>query len=82
MSGSTRKPINHGTNGGYVAHYRRGEPMCDPCRAAHYAVNVVARAKIITCRDCGRECHNWSTGRCQPCYKRRQANRTAKRKRT
>jgi DNA-binding CsgD family transcriptional regulator len=32
--GSRRRPIEHGTVGGYRAHYRHGEPMCDPCRAA------------------------------------------------
>lgn len=32
--GSRRKPIEHGTIGGYRAHYRHREPMCEPCRAA------------------------------------------------
>lgn len=27
-----RKPIRHGTGGGYRAHSRHGEPMCEPCR--------------------------------------------------
>ncbi|TFV91381.1 hypothetical protein [Blastococcus sp. CT_GayMR16] len=31
---SRRKPIRHGTTGGYRAHFRHGEPMCEPCRAA------------------------------------------------
>lgn len=33
--GSSRKPIAHGTIGGYRAHYRHGEPMCEPCREAN-----------------------------------------------
>lgn len=28
------KPIDHGTWGGFLAHHRRDEPMCAPCRAA------------------------------------------------
>lgn len=32
-----KKPINHGTAGGYAAHHRRHEPMCQPCRDAHQA---------------------------------------------
>lgn len=31
------KPINHGTNGGYRTHQRRGIPVCGACRAAHRA---------------------------------------------
>ena len=29
-----RKPIKHSTIGGYRAHYRHGEEMCEPCRDA------------------------------------------------
>lgn len=29
-----RQPINHGTTGGYRAHFRHQVPLCDPCRAA------------------------------------------------
>lgn len=32
--GSGRRPIAHGTIGGNRAHYRHGEPMCEPCRQA------------------------------------------------
>lgn len=32
---SRRRPINHGTLGGYRAHYRHGVPLCEPCRDAH-----------------------------------------------
>lgn len=32
---SRRRPINHGTLGGYRTHYRHDVPMCEPCRAAH-----------------------------------------------
>lgn len=31
---SMRLPINHGTNGGYEAHRRRGEKPCTACRRA------------------------------------------------
>lgn len=31
-TGSRRRPINHGTGGGYRAHFRHGVPMCEPCR--------------------------------------------------
>lgn len=30
--GSRRRPIVHGTIGGYRAHFRHGVPMCEPCR--------------------------------------------------
>lgn len=29
------KPIEHGSNGGYHAHHRRGETPCGPCLDAH-----------------------------------------------
>lgn len=33
--GSSRKPIEHGTIGGYRAHYRHGDlPVCEACRQA------------------------------------------------
>lgn len=33
--GSRRRPIQHGTIGGYRAHYRHGDlPACEPCREA------------------------------------------------
>jgi hypothetical protein len=28
-------PINHGTDGGYATHLRRGEVACDECKRAH-----------------------------------------------
>jgi hypothetical protein len=30
-------PIEHGTERGYQAHWRRGQKACDDCRAAHNA---------------------------------------------
>jgi Transcription factor WhiB len=33
--GPKPRPINHGTNGGYTTHRRRGEQPCDRCRDAH-----------------------------------------------
>ena len=29
------QPIRHGTDGGYMAHRRRGSTPCDECRFAH-----------------------------------------------
>lgn len=29
------RPINHGTDGGYMAHLRAGTPPCPECREAH-----------------------------------------------
>jgi hypothetical protein len=37
VPGTHRRPIAHGTTGGYRAHFRHGEPMCEPCRAAERA---------------------------------------------
>lgn len=34
-----RKPINHGTTAGRAQHIRRGEEVCDPCRAAFNEYN-------------------------------------------
>lgn len=31
----TCQPIQHGTNGGYITHRRRGELACEDCRSAH-----------------------------------------------
>lgn len=31
----TLKPIEHGTDAGYFAHRRRGEDVCDECKAGH-----------------------------------------------
>lgn len=38
-----QKPIEHGTPGGYMAHMRRRERACDPCRNANR--DAVARAR-------------------------------------
>ena len=35
--GTTYKPVEHGTNGGYHAHRRAGTPTCRSCREAHAA---------------------------------------------
>ena len=46
---ASRKPINHGTAGGYLAHYRRLEPIPDDdscgCRAAEARRVAGARRK-------------------------------------
>ncbi len=33
--GGWPQPINHGTNGGYHTHRRRGQQPCDACSQAH-----------------------------------------------
>lgn len=46
-TGKVKQPINHGTSGGYNAHIRRGEPICDYCRAAmsRYRKDLRERAR-------------------------------------
>lgn len=42
----TLKPIEHGTDAGYMAHFRRGDlPACRPCIDAHSARGVERRAE-------------------------------------
>ncbi|AUM18275.1 MULTISPECIES: hypothetical protein [Rhodococcus] len=36
---------NHGTHAGFLAHARRGETPCDPCRLAHNTYRNELRAK-------------------------------------
>jgi len=40
VAGVTRKPIDHGTSAGWMAHYRRGEIPCDDCKDARNAVQA------------------------------------------
>ena len=42
---SRRQPIQHGTPNGARAHYRREEPLCEPCRHAHARDIAERRAK-------------------------------------
>jgi WhiB family redox-sensing transcriptional regulator len=37
--GGVAQPINHGTDGGFQAHRRRGEDPCVPCADAHLVAN-------------------------------------------
>lgn len=39
---------DHGTNGGYLAHRRRSEDACAPCRAAHAELARVTRQTDTT----------------------------------
>lgn len=41
--GRPERPITHGTEAGAVAHRRRGEPVCDACRAAASAARAARR---------------------------------------
>lgn len=41
----TKQRIDHGTQGGYRAHLRRGEDPCPPCRHAHADAQVVRKAR-------------------------------------
>ena len=36
-------PIKHGTNAGYIQHWRRGVPLCDACRDARSAYEDARR---------------------------------------
>lgn len=41
---TARKPINHGSYGGYQVHLRRGEQPCDLCSKAHAVYKRAYRA--------------------------------------
>lgn len=41
--GGQPQPINHGTNGGYHTHRRRGQQPCDACSQAHIRYERVRR---------------------------------------
>lgn len=43
--GGQKQPIRHGTDGGYMAHRRRGEQACPACRHAHTQRVVLYRAE-------------------------------------
>lgn len=47
----SRRPINHGTIGGYIAHIRRGEELCRPCKDAHAMYQRVNRAERMQRRE-------------------------------
>jgi hypothetical protein len=66
-----RQPIKHGTDGGYQAHVKYREPMCEPCRAVHTQKLREWHAVEVVCRDCGQFRPRGSKGRCVACYKRR-----------
>ena len=44
-SGQMRRPINHGTVGGYATHRKRGEVACRPCKDATTAYQKQLRVK-------------------------------------
>jgi hypothetical protein len=46
--GATRKPIKHGTSGGYWAHRRRGESACEECDQARIVHQTAYRARKAT----------------------------------
>lgn len=68
--GSSRKPIVHGTIGGYRAHFRHGVPMCEPCRAAdreYHGYKAPQRtARCGTDSGYNRHLYQGETA-CQPC---------------
>lgn len=45
QSARQERPIEHGTEGGARAHYRRREPLCEPCRQAWNAAINEDRAE-------------------------------------
>ena len=75
-AGRPLMPIDHGTYRGARAHYRRGERLCQPCRAAEYDY-AAARARrkyaegdpLFTC-ECGAFKAKRTSGHCASCAQR------------
>lgn len=88
-----RPPARCGTHGGYLAHRRRGEDACGPCKAAHAETIAAQRVtRGATPRPKGpehgtraayvRELRAWRAGKGpEPCEVCRAANREATQKR-
>lgn len=74
--GRPRQPINHGTLGGYRAHFRHKVPICEPCRNAE---RVARGRQPRTLAPCGTRTayHRHLRRRETPCEPCRAANRAA-----
>lgn len=48
MVGRKRQPIKHGTYAGAQTHYRRGEPLCEPCKEARREYSRELYRKVAT----------------------------------
>lgn len=49
--GARKRPIRHGTPGGYQVHWNRGQEPCDKCRAARSEYQKKQRADNPTSTD-------------------------------
>lgn len=81
VPGTACRPIQHGTTGGYRAHFRHGEPMCEPCRdAERKRMGYKGPRKTAVCgTPSGYQRHLNRTE--QPCAPCRAAKAKAKRER-
>jgi hypothetical protein len=84
--GSRRRPIEHGTIGGYRTHFRHGVPMCELCRHAHrVSKGFKAPQRTAVCgTEGGYNRHlNRKEIPCQPCCdaRARGADERARRRR-
>lgn len=61
-------PVVHGTNAGYAWHMSYDRPACPACKEAHRKATKERRARLVSCKDCGRVRPIGSRGRCQTCY--------------
>lgn len=64
-----RQPIRHGTTGGFRAHFRHGEPMCDPCRDADRERRGVKKRVLLPCGTQGAYARHLNRNEepCEPC---------------
>lgn len=53
--GAKRRPINHGTPGGYQVHWNRGQEPCDKCRKARNEYQKQQRAGSPSSTDTQRK---------------------------
>lgn len=75
-----RKPIAHGTTGGYRAHSRHGEPMCEPCRdAERQRLGYRGPQRQAECGTVGGYARHLKRGEqtCQPCRDAHAAHQRA-----
>lgn len=68
-----RMPINHGTPGGYRAHFRHGVPMCDDCRDANRRANGQQPMRYAVCGTRSAYGRHLRRGE-EPCGPCREAN--------
>lgn len=75
-----RRPITHGTVGGYRAHYRHDVPMCEACREANRkARGHVARGHARCGTESGYKRHRARGEDCERCRRATSAVRRERR---